>query len=193
LPEKNKQPSTVGQSVSLLVLLSIAALVLALDQLTKRWVSSSLPEGGWWSPLPGVGRIFRITHTTNSGAAFGIFPNQGNFFVLVAMVVVLAIVLYHRHLPARGWWIRLSLGLQLGGAIGNLLDRLHYGYVVDFIDIGFWPIFNLADAAIVIGVSILAYCLWREDETALGHPVAQAGQGATPDPQREHGERVQFR
>ena len=175
-----------------MVLLSIAALVLALDQLTKRWVSSSLPEGGWWSPLPGVGRIFRITHTTNSGAAFGIFPNQGNFFVLVAMVVVLVIVLYHRHLPARGWWIRLSLGLQLGGAIGNLLDRLHYGYVVDFIDIGFWPIFNLADAAIVTGVSILAYCLWREDEATLEHSVVQADEGAAPGPQREHGERVQF-
>jgi signal peptidase II len=63
--------------------------------------------------------------------------------------------------------VRLSLGLQLGGAVGNLLDRLRSGYVVDFIDIGFWPIFNLADLAIVVGVAVLAYHLWREDQRAI--------------------------
>ncbi len=141
----------------------MAVSVLALDQLTKVWVSASLPEGGWWSPLPGLWRVFRITHITNSGAAFGIFPNQGNFFVLIAVAVALAIVLYYRYLPAGGWLVRLSLGLQLGGAVGNLLDRLRYGHVVDFIDIGFWPIFNVADVSIVGGVAVLAYCLWRED------------------------------
>lgn len=162
------------RAFSFLVLLGVAILVLALDQLTKAWVSTSLPEGGWWSPLPGLSRVFRITHITNSGAAFGIFPNQGNFFILIAVVVALAIVLYYRHLPAGEWLIRLSLGLQLGGAIGNLLDRLRYGYVVDFIDIGFWPIFNLADASIVTGVAILAYCLWREDRTTSGTSLIPA-------------------
>jgi signal peptidase II len=148
------------------ILLGIAILVLALDQLTKAWVSASLPEGGWWSPLPGLWRVFRLTHITNSGAAFGIFPNQGNFFILIAIIVAMAIVLYYRYLPTGNWLVRLSLGLQLGGAIGNLIDRLRYGHVVDFIDIGFWPIFNLADVSIVSGVVILAYCLWHEDRAS---------------------------
>jgi signal peptidase II len=147
-----------------LILFGVALLVLALDQLTKSWVVASLPEGGWWSPVPGLWRVFRIVHTTNSGAAFGIFPQQGSLFILVAVVVVLAIVFYQQRLPINGWLIRLTLGLQLGGATGNLVDRLRYGSVVDFIDIGFWPIFNLADLSIVVGVAVLAYHLWREDQ-----------------------------
>jgi len=119
-------------------------------------------------------------HTTNSGAAFGIFPNQGSLFILIAVVVVLAIVLYQRRLPAGGWLIRLTLGLQLGGAVGNLLDRLHYGYVIDFIDIGFWPIFNLADASIVMGVVILAYRLWREDQLASGATLIPTDEEVRP-------------
>jgi signal peptidase II len=146
--------------------LGVAILVLVLDQLSKVWVSTSLPEGGWWSPLPGLWRVFRITHITNSGAAFGMFPDQGNFFIVIAVVVALTILLYYRYLPTGEWLVRLSLGLQLGGALGNLLDRLRYGHVVDFVDIGFWPIFNVADVSIVSGVAILAYCLWREDRTA---------------------------
>lgn len=163
--ERKQETSPAGRSLSFLVLLGVAVLVLALDQLTKAWVLTSLPQDGWWSPLPALWRVFRITHITNSGAAFGIFPNQGNFFIIIAIVVVLAIVLYYRYLPAGSWLVRLSLGLQLGGAIGNLLDRIRYGHVVDFVDIGFWPIFNVADLAIVTGVGILAYCLWREDQT----------------------------
>lgn len=159
----NVERSLIQRLFSFLVLLGVAIVVLALDQLTKTWVSTSLAEGKWWSPLPGLWRIFRITHITNSGAAFGIFPNQGNFFIVIAVVVALAIVLYYRYLPTGSWLVRLSLGLQLGGAIGNLLDRIRYGHVVDFIDIGFWPIFNMADIAIVTGVGILAYCLWRDD------------------------------
>jgi signal peptidase II len=162
----NKESSSLERLFPFFVLLGVAILVLALDQLTKIWVSNSVPEGGWWSPLPGLWRVFRITHITNSGAAFGIFPNQGNFFIFIAIVVVIAIVLYYRYLPTEGWLVRLSLGLQLGGAIGNLVDRIRYGHVVDFVDIGFWPIFNVADMAIVVGVGILAYCLWREDYAA---------------------------
>lgn len=144
-------------------MLVVALVVVVLDQLTKTWVSTSLAEGGWWSPLPGLWRVFRITHITNSGAAFGMFPDQGEFFIIIAVVVALAIVLYYRYLPTGNWLVRLSLGLQLGGAIGNLLDRIRFGHVVDFVDIGFWPIFNVADLAIVTGVGILAYCLWHDD------------------------------
>jgi signal peptidase II len=135
---QNERSVPYQRALSFLILFGVALLVLALDQLTKSWVVASLPEGGWWSPVPGLWRVFRIVHTTNSGAAFGIFPQQGSLFILVAVVV--------------------------GGATGNLVDRLRYGSVVDFIDIGFWPIFNLADLSIVVGVAVLAYHLWREDQ-----------------------------
>jgi signal peptidase II len=179
LPD-NEKSRISGRLFSSLILLAVAILILVLDQLTKAWVSSALPEGGWWSPLPGLWRIFRITHITNSGAAFGIFPNQGNFFIFIAILVAVAIVLYYRYLPAGEWLVRLSLGLQLGGAIGNLLDRLRYGHVVDFIDIGFWPIFNLADLAIVTGVAILAYRLWREDSSPSESPLTPADKEGKP-------------
>jgi len=163
---QNERLNSFQRVFSFLILFGVALLVLALDQLTKSWVVASLPEGGWWSPVPGLWRVFRIVHTTNSGAAFGIFPQQGSFFILIAVIVVLAIVFYQQRLPVNGWLIRLTLGLQLGGAAGNLVDRLRYGSVVDFIDIGFWPIFNLADLSIVVGVAVLAYHLWREDQHA---------------------------
>jgi signal peptidase II len=177
---QDEKQSFPGRVFSFLVLLGVAVLVLALDQLTKAWVATSLPEGGWWSPLPGLWRVFRIAHITNSGAAFGIFPNQGNFFILIAVVVAVAIVLYYRHLPGGAWLIRVSLGLQLGGAIGNLLDRVRYGHVVDFIDIGFWPIFNLADASIVTGVAILAYYMWRQDHVTSDSVLTPADEEGKP-------------
>ncbi len=97
------------------------------------------------------------------------FPQLGNFFMIVAVVVIGVIVLFYHRLPTENVWVRISLGLQLGGAMGNLVDRLVRGFVVDFIDIGFWPIFNLADISIVLGVVILAYHLWDE-ETLPNHP-----------------------
>lgn len=114
--------------------------------------------------FPSLARIFKFTFITNTGAAFGMFPQLGSAFMLIAVLVIFGIVLFYRHLPTQDIWVRLSLGLQLGGAMGNLLDRVVHGFVVDFIDIGFWPIFNLADLSIVLGVAILACYLWHEEE-----------------------------
>jgi len=155
--------SSREQIVSLAALAVIAAVVFGLDQWSKALVKASLAEGEWWAPIPSAWRLFRFTHTTNTGAAFGIFPNQGGFFVVIAIVVVVAIVLYYRHLPAGSWLVRIALGLQLGGAMGNLIDRVRLGYVTDFVDVGFWPVFNVADSSIVIGVALIAYSLWQED------------------------------
>lgn len=146
------------------LLAGIALLVFAADQVSKVLVLRNLPIGYSWNPIPFLRRWVSITHVVNSGAAFGLFPDRGTLFVVIAVVVVVAIVAYYRYLPADRWPVRVSLGLQLGGALGNLLDRLHYGYVVDFIDFKIWPVFNLADSAIVIGVAILAYYLLREQE-----------------------------
>jgi signal peptidase II len=93
------------------------------------------------------------------------FQQLGGVFMIVAIVVVASIIIFHRHLPTGNFWVRVSLGLQLGGALGNLVDRMIRGSVVDFVDIGFWPIFNVADLSIVLGVTLLAYQLWNEENS----------------------------
>jgi len=146
----------------------MAALVLLVDQVSKYLVMTRLGEGQSWDVMPWLASFFRITHVTNTGAAFGLFPQWGDFFIVIAAVVIVAILIYQRHLPNGQWLVRLALGFQLGGAIGNLTDRLIRGSVVDFIDLSFWPlrewpVFNLADTSIVTGVVLLALLmLWEE-------------------------------
>ncbi|MCS6803378.1 MAG: signal peptidase II [Chloroflexota bacterium] len=132
-----------------------AAVVIALDQITKIWVRATLPLG---VPVPEEWPI-RLRHITNTGAAFGLFQDRSMLFVVIAIVAVGLILYYYRRLPADAWMVRLGLGLQLGGAIGNLIDRLHQGYVTDFIEFPYWPVFNIADSSIVIGVVLLGYYL----------------------------------
>lgn len=144
----------------------MAIAVFILDQASKFLVLQNIPQGDSWSLFPTLSRIFRFTFITNTGAAFGMFPQWGGIFMVIAIVVIGAIVLFYHYLPVENIWIRFSLGLQLGGAMGNLIDRLMHGYVVDFVDIGFWPIFNLADLSIVTGVTILAYFLWDEEHSS---------------------------
>ena len=161
--------STPNKVIALPVIVGVALAVFAVDQLLKLWVVQTIPV---WSLSPSFARLFKITFVTNSGTAFGMFPQLGNMFMIIAVVVISAIIIFHRQLPVDKGWVRLSLGLMLGGALGNLTDRLSRGYVVDFIDIAFWPIFNLADVAIVLGVMILSYVMWREEQAArAGQPA----------------------
>jgi signal peptidase II len=159
-----------------IILPAVALLALVADQISKYLVFSNLNPGQSWNPITSLTSWVSITHVTNTGAAFGLFPDRGSLFVVIAVIVVAAIIFYHRHLPAGQWWIKVSLGLQLGGALGNLLDRLRLGYVIDFIDFKIWPVFNLADSSIVVGVAILAYYLLREgDEEENGEHLVQEG------------------
>ena len=142
------------------VLFIIALLVVTADQLTKLWIRSNLPVG---QSLPETG-FFRLTHVHNTGAAFGLFYGQSFPLMVVALVGVVIILLYafflHRRFPSLDYRLTNSaLGLVLGGTIGNLIDRLRSGYVTDFIDVGIWPVFNIADSAIVVGIIIFAYSL----------------------------------
>src|SRR5205823_12385993 len=111
-------------------------------------------------PLTIVAYIVRLTYFENRGAAFGLLQDQTAFFVFVGILVVGVIAASYRYLPRSGIRLHLALGLQLGGAIGNLIDRIRQGYVVDFVDFGYhsnwWPVFNVADSAIVVGVALLA-------------------------------------
>ena len=143
-------------------LFSVLVLSLVADQLTKQLVVTSMRLG---ESVPAQG-FLRITYVTNTGSIFGLFQGQ-TFALSIASFVGVAVLLYFYHahqLP--GLLLRTSLGLQLGGAIGNLADRLRLGHVVDFIDVGRWPIFNLADSSIVIGITVLVSIFMLEERAS---------------------------
>lgn len=144
-----------------LVLFVIAALILAADQWSKSWVIENIPLNSTFEIVPVLRDLFVLTHITNSGAAFGLFPQLSLVFTFVALIVSGVIVWYYRSMPAGQWLVRVSLGLQLGGAIGNLIDRLRFGYVTDLFYIRPFPVFNVADLAIVTGVGLLMLQMWR--------------------------------
>jgi signal peptidase II len=141
----------------------VAVLVVALDQWAKHLVVANLALYESWAPIPALENIFTIHHITNTGAAFGLFQDGNLFFMIVAVIVSLVIVFYYRYVPDGQWFVRLSLGLQLGGALGNLVDRLRTGSVIDFMNFQIWPVFNVADMSIIGGVILLALLLLRED------------------------------
>ena len=139
-----------------------AALVIVADQLSKLWIRSNLPVG---QSLFEAG-FFQITHIHNTGAAFGLFRGHSFVLTVVASVSVAVLLFYVlficRRFPRLDSKLsRVTLSLILGGSIGNLIDRIRFGYVIDFIDIGFWPAFNLADSAVTVGAIVFAYSLLR--------------------------------
>jgi signal peptidase II len=139
------------------VLLSIlAGLVLILDQWTKYLVRTRLAFGEIWMPIAAIRPYMHIVHWNNTGAAFGMFQQGGMVFTVMAIIVSAAIIWYYRNSDSASWPVRIALGLQLGGALGNLADRLFQGTVTDFIWFGFFPaVFNVADSAISLGVALL--------------------------------------
>jgi signal peptidase II len=134
-----------------LVFFVLAGLVIVLDQLTKYLVRANLALG---ESVPEEGPL-RITYVTNTGAAFGILQGQTLFLVVTTFFGLAAILLYYLYPPMEHGVLRLALGLQLGGAVGNLADRVRVGRVTDFIDVGPWPAFNVADSSILVGVFII--------------------------------------
>ena len=134
-------------------LLGVAAVELLVDQLSK-WVVTTTLQGR--SPVRLLGGAVYLEYTRNSGAAFSVFQNGGVLFAVVAVAVSLAILVLYPRVAYGPMATRTALALVLGGALGNLLDRLRLGYVVDFIDLRWWPVFNLADSGIVLGVVLLA-------------------------------------
>jgi signal peptidase II len=162
------------------VILGTAAVVILLDQISKRWIEGNLPIGDSLVPFPSLANFFTITHFTNTGAAFGLFRGQSFLFVAIGIAVAVAIIVYMRYLPRDQFLVQLALGLQLGGAIGNMIDRVRQGHVTDFIYFHFWPAFNVADMAIVAGVSLMALLLLLQKEEQPAEAPADGG----PEEQR---------
>jgi signal peptidase II len=137
------------------VFIGLAGLIVVLDQVTKAWLVSFLAPG---ESVPVAGDWIRLVHSQNNGGLFGLLRGQAALFGLVSLVVVALIVLYHaRAKPSR--YLSITLGLLLGGAIGNVVDRFRLGYVVDFVDAGIgtlrWYTFNVADTAISFALLLL--------------------------------------
>ena len=144
--------------------LGIGILVFVIDQLVKHLVVSTMHLG---QSFPVIKGIFHITYVLNPGAAFGMLEHQRWFFVVVALAAVLLGVFFYRKLQQESILMRSGAGLLLGGAVGNLADRIQSGLVVDFLDFRVWPVFNIADIAICAGAGILIYDIWQrrnEDE-----------------------------
>jgi signal peptidase II len=160
------------------VLPVVAVAILIIDQVTKHLVVANFALYESWAPLPALSKVFTVHYVTNTGAAFGLFQDGGLFFIVVAIVVSMVILFYYWQLRGGEWLIRLSLGMQLAGALGNLIDRLRLGYVIDFLDFQIWPVFNVADSSIVVGVLLLAVLLLREDFLERRGTGALEGEGA---------------
>ena len=145
--------------------------VLGLDQFTKYLVRTTFSPGESW---PTDGWV-RITYGLNSGTAFGLFANQTVVLIVASVVAIGFLYYFYRTQAQPKVLLRFAIGLQLGGAFGNLLDRIVNGVVVDFIDVGPWPIFNLADSSIVVGIAILLGVILLLDGRASreSRPVAE--------------------
>ena len=147
-----------------------ALTVYVLDRLTKSWVVSNIPLNEARGVVDGWARIANVR---NSGAAFGLLAERTSLLSILSVVAVLVILYYYRSIAARSAPIAATLGMQLGGATGNLVDRIGQGYVVDFIDVGipdgwrFWA-FNVADSSIVVGIFVVTFLLWLEERRQTG-------------------------
>ena len=157
--QMNLQPAMRRHKLLLIVL---ATAVIIIDQASKWIIEHYLPLYHVWAPIPELENVFRFFHVSNTGAAFGMFPGGSSIFTVAAIIVSIGILYYNFTLDERQLWLRVALGLQLGGALGNLIDRVRLGHVTDFLDFGPWAIFNLADTAVVAGAIILGVVVWQE-------------------------------
>jgi signal peptidase II len=180
-----KEERSPSQGRSWLPDLYLAALIVAifvLDQFTKGWVRSNLIIG---ASRPQDG-FFRITHTYNTGSAFGLFADQSTLLMIASVAAIGVLVLFYRSNGLPGPWLRASMGLILGGAAGNLADRITLGHVTDFIDVGPWPVFNVADSSIMVGLAFMTWFLLffpknRKDAAT----ASDAGQSDSPQLQED--------
>jgi len=161
---------------SYLGLILISGTVVFLDQWSKWLVRTNITLGDFWLPgsLSWLLPYARIVNWSNTGAAFGLFQGRGAIFTVLAVIVAGVIVYYYPRVPPEDWWLRLAMGLQFGGALGNLIDRVNHGRVTDFLSVANFPVFNVADASITVGVIILVVGVWwKERSEKRAVPSAQ--------------------
>lgn len=161
----------------------LALTVAALDQATKWVIRTYFDFGEGWSP--GGVDFVRIVHLTNSGAAFGILQGETQFLIVTSVLGIAAIMLFFLYPPMDHLLVRVALAMQLGGALGNFIDRIFRGEVTDWIDVGAWPTFNLADSSITLSIfTMFAFLLLVEGSNRTEAPVRpnkEASDAGAPD------------
>ncbi len=172
------------------LLIMVAAVIVTTDQLAKVWVRANIPLGGDWLPtqLAWLLPYARIRFWYNSGAAFGIFQNGNLVFMILAIIIAGVILYYFPRVSRKDWWLRLALVLQFSGAIGNLADRIQFGHVTDFISVGTFAIFNIADASISVGVVVLILGVWITEMADKRRAAAKAAEAPTTTEDEAKGE-----
>ena len=161
-------PFSIARASSLKLphLLCIVVLITVADQVVKGTVVRRLYLHESIPVIPG---IFSITRIHNSGIAFGLFPGLPDVFMVVTLISMLVVLFFYLTATPRGALLMAGCGLILGGAVGNLIDRFRLHYVIDFIDFNFWPAFNIADSAVVIGVALLMLSFYRAEKGTMGN------------------------
>ena len=135
----------------------LACLIIVFDQFSKFLVARYLGKS-----VPIISNIFHLTYIHNTGAGFGILKGKNTLLIFVALMIIGAVLFYYDKLKNKAI-VHYSVGLILGGAIGNLIDRIRLGYVIDFLDFRIWPAFNVADSAVSIGAILMIIYLWRTE------------------------------
>jgi signal peptidase II len=145
-------------------MLGLAGIIIILDQWSKALLRSRLMMGESWSPGGWLGSIFQIVHTQNSGAAFSMGSGLSPVFTIFAIAASIGIIVYAFRLSPDDWVLSLSMGLLLGGIVGNLIDRLTIGQVTDFLSVSFFAIMNIADICITLGGAGIVIGLLYKDQ-----------------------------
>jgi signal peptidase II len=163
------------------ILFLVAGIIVALDQYSKWAVRTKLALGEMWLPssLEWLMPYARIVHWYNKGAAFGMFQGLNIVFAILAVIVIGFIIYYYPRVDAIDWWLKLAMCFQLSGAAGNLLDRLFFGQVTDFISVGTFPVWNVADTSITIGVAILLVGVWWKERSEKKKSLLNPTSGET--------------
>jgi signal peptidase II len=180
------------------MLVLVAGVIILADQVSKAYIRANFVEGvDMWAPWPWLLPYARILYVSNTGVAFGMFKGMGMVFSVLAIIVSIAIVYYFPRVPLEDWTLRLAMSLQLAGAMGNLIDRLTIGHVTDFISVGNFAVFNVADASITVGVGVLLLGIWMQEqrqkrelaavEPAAEPAVAPAADASSQDKQANQG------
>lgn len=143
--------------------------IVAIDQFVKGIVAASMVPG---ESVPILKNVFHLTYVLNPGAAFGILPHQRELFLLAGVAILIGAAIFYTHLKKTDLAMRFGLISLLSGATANLIDRFQNGLVVDFLDFRIWPVFNIADIAIVVGVGFMIYSiLFNFGETGIKKPI----------------------
>ncbi|REG11252.1 signal peptidase II [Pelolinea submarina] len=142
----------------------IAGTLIVLDQWTKSLVRANLDMGEIWSPWPWLSPYARIVHWYNTGVAFGMFQDHGMLFTVLNSIIAGFILIFFPRLSENDWFLKVALSMQFGGAVGNLIDRMTIGHVTDFVSIGNFAVFNVADASVTTGVAVMIIGLWIQEK-----------------------------